>query len=133
MSVPYCEKEDKKSIRGNPMLYQNLGPPHFGTFAAKILVWKLLLCPSCPWDLFSVQVAGFARQAPPQSRPRYFWAHSETKVRPYCPHLKPLGRGGPESFARLTLTRTPLVATLGLELRILGGKPQALEGSGRFQ
>jgi hypothetical protein len=77
-----------------------------------------------------VQVAGFARQARPQSRPRYFWAHSETQVRPGCPHLNPLGRGGPESFARLVLTRVPLVATLGLELDILSEKPQALEGAG---
>jgi hypothetical protein len=46
------------------------------------------------------------------------------------PHLNPLGRGGPESFARLALTRVPLVAALGLELGILGEKPQALEGAG---
>jgi hypothetical protein len=59
-----------------------------------------------------------------------FQAQSETKVRPCCPHLNPLGRGGPESFARLVLTRVPLVATLGLELSILGDKPQALEGVG---
>jgi hypothetical protein len=52
------------------------------------------LCLSCPWDLFFVQVAGIVRQARPQSRPRYFWAHSETKVRLCCPHLDPLGRGG---------------------------------------
>jgi hypothetical protein len=88
------------------------------------------LCPSCLWDLFSVQVAVFARHAPPQSRPRYFWAHAGTKVRPCCPHLHPLGRGRPESFARLALTRVPLVPPLGLELGILGEKPQALEGAG---
>jgi hypothetical protein len=91
------------------------------------------LCPSCPWDLFSVQVAVFARQAPPQSRPHYFCADSETKVRPCCPHLNPLGRGGPESFARLALTRVPLVAPLGLELGILGEKPPALEAAGAIQ
>jgi hypothetical protein len=88
------------------------------------------LCPSCLWHLSCVQVAVFTRQAPPQSRPRYFWTHSKTKVRPCCPHLDPLGRGGPESFARLALTRVPLVAALGLELDILGEKPQALEVAG---
>jgi hypothetical protein len=36
-----------------------------------------------------------------------FLAHSETEVRLCCPHLNPLGRGGPESFARLALTRVP--------------------------
>jgi hypothetical protein len=77
-----------------------------------------------------VHVAGFARQARPQSLPRYFWTNSETKVRPCCPDLDPLGRGGPESFA---LTRAPLVAPLGLELGILGEKPQALEGAGGFR
>jgi hypothetical protein len=77
-----------------------------------------------------VQVAGFARQARPQSRPRYFWTRSEAKVRLCCPHLLPLSRGGPESFARLALTRVPLVAPLGLERGILGEKPQALEGAG---
>jgi hypothetical protein len=87
-------------------------------------------CRSCPWDLFVVQVAGEARQARPQSRPRYFWAHSETNVRLCYPDLNPLGRGRPESFARLALTRAPLVATLGLELGIIGEKPQALEGVG---
>jgi hypothetical protein len=89
-------------------------------------------CPgsSCPWDLSFPQVATFARQARPQSRPRCFSAHSETKVRPCCPHFNPFGRGGPESFARLFLTRVPLVAMLGLELGILGEKPQALEGAG---
>jgi hypothetical protein len=91
------------------------------------------LCPSCPWDLSFVQVAGFPRQARSQSRPRYFWEHSETKVRPSCPHLNPLGRGGPESFARLALTRVPLVAPLGLELGILGEKPQALEWPGAIR
>jgi hypothetical protein len=40
---------------------------------------------------------------------------------------------GRDSFARLALTRVPLVAPLGLELGILGEKPQALEGSGRFK
>jgi hypothetical protein len=80
---------------------------------------------------FVVHVAGFARQARPQSRPRYFWAQSETQVRPCCPHLNRLGRGGPESFARLAMTRVPLVATLGLELNILGEKLQALERRGR--
>jgi hypothetical protein len=84
------------------------------------------------WDLFFVQVAGFARQARPQSRPRYFWAHSKTKVRLCCPHLIPLGRGGPESFARLALTRVPLVAPLDLELGILGEKPQAVERATRL-
>jgi hypothetical protein len=83
---------------------------------------------STRWDLFFVQVAGFARQARPQSRPRHFWVHSETKVRPCCPHLNPLGSGGSESFARFALTRVPLVAPLGLELGILGEKPQPLEG-----
>jgi hypothetical protein len=58
-------------------------------------------CPLCLWELFFVQVAGFARQAPPQSRPRYLWAPSETKVGLCCPHLNPLSRGGSESFARL--------------------------------
>jgi hypothetical protein len=55
---------------------------------------------------------------------------------PLLPHLNPLGRGGPESFARLArlaLTRVPLVAPLGLERAILGEKPQALEGPRRFQ
>jgi hypothetical protein len=33
-----------------------------------------------------------------------------------------------ETFARLALTRASLVAALGLELRILGEQPQALEG-----
>jgi hypothetical protein len=75
-----------------------------------------------------VQMTGFARQTRPQSRPRYFWTHSEAKVRLCCPHLNPLSRGGPESFARLALTRVRLVATLGLELGILGEKPQALDG-----
>jgi hypothetical protein len=65
----------------------------------------------------------------PQSRPRYFWAHSETQVRLCCPHLDPLGRGGLELFTRLALTLVPLVAPLGLELGILGEKPQALEGA----
>jgi hypothetical protein len=69
-------------------------------------------------------------QARPQSRPRYLCAYSETKARRCCPHLNPLGRGGPESFARLALTRVPLVAALGLELGILGEKPQALERAG---
>jgi hypothetical protein len=78
-------------------------------------------------------MAGFARQAPSQSRPPYFWTHSETNVRPCCPHLDPLGRGGPESFARPALTRVPLVATLGLGPGILGEKPQALEGPERFE
>jgi hypothetical protein len=40
---------------------------------------------SCAWDLFWVQAPGVARQAPPQSRSRCFWAHSETQVRPCCP------------------------------------------------
>jgi hypothetical protein len=39
-------------------------------------------------------------------------------------------RGRLESFARLALIRVPLVATLGLELGILGEKPPALEGVG---
>jgi hypothetical protein len=77
-----------------------------------------------------MQVAGFARQARPQNRPRYLWTHSETKVRLCCPHFTPLGRGGHESFARLALTRVPLVATRGLELGILSEKHQALEGAG---
>jgi hypothetical protein len=40
-----------------------------------------------------------------------------------------------QSLARLALTRVPLVATLGIELGILGEKPQALEwmGPGRFE
>jgi hypothetical protein len=59
---------------------------------------------------------GFARQARPQSRSRYFWAHTETNVRPCCPYPNPLSRGGPNSCAGLTLTRTPLVASLGREL-----------------
>jgi hypothetical protein len=84
---------------------------------------------SCAWDLLFVQVAGSARPAPPQSRPRYLCADSEAKVRPCCPYLNPRGRG-PESFARLALTRVPLVAALGLELGILDEKPQALEGAG---
>jgi hypothetical protein len=87
----------------------------------------------CLWALFCVQVAGFARQARPQSRPRYFCAHSKTKVRLCCPHLNSLGRGGPESFARLAPTRVPLVATLGLELGILGEKTQDLEGAGAIR
>jgi hypothetical protein len=100
----------------------------FGTFVVKEF-WCGIWClsHSCPLDLFSVQVAGFARQARPQSRPRYLWVHSETKVRLCCPHLNPLGRGGPESFARLVLTRVPLVATLGLVLGILGETPQTRE------
>jgi hypothetical protein len=91
------------------------------------------LCPSCPWNLFFVQVAGFARQPPPQSRPRYFSAHSETEVRRCCPHLNPLGRGGLESFACRAVTRVPLVAPLGLERGVLGEKPQALEWSGTIR
>jgi hypothetical protein len=83
--------------------------------------------------VFLGEVAGEARQAPPQSRPRYFCAHSETDVRPCCPHLNPLGRERPESFARLALTRVPLVAALGLELGILGEKPHALEGAGTIR
>jgi hypothetical protein len=86
------------------------------------------LCHSCTWDLLFMQVAGFARQAPPQGRPRYFWANSETKVRLCCHHLNSLGRRRPDSFAPLALTRVPLFAQLGLELSILGEKPQALEG-----
>jgi hypothetical protein len=82
-----------------------------------------------PVGLVFLQVDGFARQA----RPRYLWAHSETKVRLCCPHLNPLGRGGPESFARLALTRVRLVAALGLELGILGEKPRALEGAGTIR
>jgi hypothetical protein len=74
-----------------------------------------------------VQATAFARQAPP----RHFWAHSETQVQTCYPLLNPLGRGGPESFARLALTRVPLVVPLGLELGILGQKPQALEGADR--
>jgi hypothetical protein len=80
-----------------------------------------------------VQVVGFARQGRPSLRPCYFCAHSQTQVRVCCPHLNPLGGGGPESFARLALTRIPLVAPLGLELDILGEKPQALEGAGTIQ
>jgi hypothetical protein len=49
------------------------------------------------------------------------------------PHFNPPGRWGSESFARLALTRVPLVAPLGLEPGILGEKPQALEGPGRFE
>jgi hypothetical protein len=45
------------------------------------------------WDLFFMHVVGGAHQAPPQSRRRYCWAHSETQVRLCCPHLNPLGRG----------------------------------------
>jgi hypothetical protein len=59
------------------------------------------------WDLSFVQVAGFTRQAPPQSPSRHFCAHSETKIRRCCPHLSPRGTGEPESFARLPLTRAP--------------------------
>jgi hypothetical protein len=73
---------------------------------------------------------GQSRQARPQSRPRYFWTHSETKGGLPCPHLNPLGRSRPESFTRLALSPVPLVATRGLELGILGEKPQALEGAG---
>jgi hypothetical protein len=80
------------------------------------------LCRSCPWDLFLVQVAGFARQAP------LLLGHSETEVRLCCPHLNPRW-----PFARLALTRVPLVAPLGLELGILGEKPQALEGAGTIR
>jgi hypothetical protein len=61
----------------------------------KILTWELFRCPSRAWHLFFVQVAGFARQARPQSRPRYFWTHSEANVHLCCPHLNPLGRGDP--------------------------------------
>jgi hypothetical protein len=80
--------------------------------------------------LVLVQVAGFTGQAPPQSRPRYFWAHSETQLRLCRPELDPRGTGGLESFARLALTRVPLIATLCLELDILGEKPQALDAAG---
>jgi hypothetical protein len=50
------------------------------------------LCSSGPWALFVVQVVGCA---PPQSRPRYFWTHSETQVGLCCPHLSLRGRGDP--------------------------------------
>jgi hypothetical protein len=54
-----------------------------------------------------VQVAGFARQARPQSRPRYFWTHSEAKVRLCCPHLNPLNKGDPShSLAALAEPRS---------------------------
>jgi hypothetical protein len=40
---------------------------------------------------------------------------------------------GDESFARLALTRAPLVGPLSLELGILGEKSQALEGAGAIR
>jgi hypothetical protein len=39
-----------------------------------------------PVGLVFVQVAGFTRQARPESRPRYFSAVSEIKVRLCCPN-----------------------------------------------
>jgi hypothetical protein len=87
---------------------------------------------SCPWDLFVVQVAGEARQARPQSRPRYFWAHSETKVRLCCPHLNPLGRGGRESFARLALTRVPSLLRLVSSWASSARSLRLWRGPGRF-
>jgi hypothetical protein len=115
---------------GNPKFSRNQEAKPFLAGMRTVVVRCGIRClrSSCAWDLFFVRVAGFARQARPLSRPRYFWAHSETEVPPCCPHLDPLGRGGPESFPRLALTRVPLVAPLGLELGILGEKPQALEG-----
>jgi hypothetical protein len=50
---------------------------------------------SGPWALFVVQVVGCAHHAPPQSRPRSFWTHSETQVRLCCHHLSLRGRGDP--------------------------------------
>jgi hypothetical protein len=59
------------------------------------------LCLSCLCDSFLCRW-----RTKPQGRPRYFWAHSETQVRPCCPHLDPL-----ESFARLALARVRLVCS----------------------
>jgi hypothetical protein len=61
-----------------PFLGLFLHPPVFVCDTRCLGSWRL-------WDWFSVQVAGFARQAP-QSGRRYFWVDSETNVRPSCQH-----------------------------------------------
>jgi hypothetical protein len=82
----------------------------------KILTWELLRCASCAWDVFFVEVAGFARQARPQSRPRDFWTHSDAKVRLRCPLLNPLSTVTYEIGVRYEIA-DPLKNLTGQQIR----------------